>query len=172
MSQKSIYFCSVKSKMIIMIRVIEGNLNNRQHQKAVIDLLNHYMSDRMGGNLPPYSRNTATKVIKGLHEHPSILILLAMKKEEYVGLMISFINFATFTAKSFINIHDIVVLDRYRGTGIGRKLMEAIDTKARELDCGKITLEVREDNHTAQMLYRSLGYDEENPVMHFWIKYF
>ena len=154
-----------------MITIQECDFRDPQQRQAVIDLMNHYMASAMGGKLPPYEENTAKEVIEGLEHHPSKLILLAEYKGEYVGLSNSFINFGTFAAKPFINIHDIVVLDKYRGCGIGRKMMEAIHAKAKELNCGKITLEVRADNATAQQLYKSMGFNEGNPVMHFWTKY-
>jgi ribosomal protein S18 acetylase RimI-like enzyme len=82
-----------------------------------------------------------------------------------------FINFVTFAAQPFINIHDIIVVPKARGIGVGRALMEAIIKKANELNCAKITLEVREDNHLAQNLYKKLGFKDGEPKMLFWTKY-
>jgi ribosomal protein S18 acetylase RimI-like enzyme len=155
-----------------MVVIKECDFQDQRQRQAVIDLMNHYMASDMGGYLPPYENTVAQAVINGLEHHPSKLVLLAEYKGEYVGLSNSFINFGTFAGKPFINIHDIVVLDTYRGLGIGRKMMEAIDAKAQKLGCGKITLEVRDDNLTAQQLYKSMGFDEGKPVMHFWSKYF
>ncbi len=154
-----------------MVKIIECDFENSLHCKAVIELMNHYMASKMGGNLPPYDNETAVRMINGLKIHPSKLVLLAANNEEFVGLSNSFINFGTFAAKPFINIHDIVVLEKYRDLGIGRKLMEATIIKAKQLNCGKITLEVREDNTNAQGLYNSLGFEESKPIMHFWTKY-
>ena len=79
-----------------------------------------------------------------------------------------FIGFGTFAAKPFINIHDIIVKDKFRGQGIGRKLLEEVKQRAVSMDCAKITLEVREDNHKAQRLYQSMGYADCKPAMRFW----
>ncbi len=128
------------------------------------------MTGSMGGRLTPHKPDEAEKMIKGLKKHPSKLILLASFNNEYVGLSNSFINFGTFAAKVFLNIHDVIVLDKYRGQGIGRSLMKANIKKAKQLNCGKITLEVREDNTYAQALYKSLGFADSKPVMHFWTK--
>lgn len=156
----------------IMIEIIECDFDNSEQSKAVIDLMNHYMTGTMGGNLNPYEPDKARQMIEGLKRHPSKLVLLAIFKGEFVGLSTSFINYGTFAAKPFLNIHDIVVLDKYRGIGIGRKLMVANIKKAEELDCSKITLEVREDNRKAQTLYKSLGFADNVPIMHFWTKHF
>ncbi|MBA7516134.1 hypothetical protein ES705_08179 [subsurface metagenome] len=154
-----------------MVKIVECDLNNPEHRKAVIDLMNHYMADTMGGKLPPHAPGKAEKMVEGLDQHPSKLVLLAEYKGEFAGLSTSFINYGTFSVKPFINIHDIVVLSKYRGEGIGRKLMEGIIEKAKQFDCGKITMEVREDNIEAQQLYKSFGFDESKPVMHFWTKH-
>jgi ribosomal protein S18 acetylase RimI-like enzyme len=45
-----------------------------------------------------------------------------------------------------------------QGQGVGRSLIEAVEAKALSLGCGKLTLEVREDNDGAQRLYRRLGF--------------
>ena len=38
-------------------------------------------------------------------------------------------------------------------------LLERIEAKARELNCCRITLEVREDNRVARGLYRKVGFE-------------
>ena len=83
-----------------------------------------------------------------------------MPETEYVGLTNCFINFATFTVKPYINIHDVIVTDTWRNKGVGRKMMEKVIEKAEEMGCSKVTLEVREDNHNAKHLYNSLGFNE------------
>jgi ribosomal protein S18 acetylase RimI-like enzyme len=59
--------------------------------------------------------------------------------------------------------------------GIGAMLLERIEAKARELNCCRITLEVRQDNHVARGLYRKVGFDQaafgaERIPMEFWHK--
>lgn len=154
-----------------MISVKECDFGNTAHRNAVIRLMNDYMRDDMGGNLPPYTSGLEEKVLRGLENHPSKLILLAEEEGHYIGLANCFINFGTFAAQPFINIHDLVVLSGHRGRRVGRLLMETISLKAGELNCSKITLEVREDNLPAQKLYSDLGYKESVPPMHFWTKY-
>ncbi|MGD2036101.1 MAG: GNAT family N-acetyltransferase [Bacteroidales bacterium] len=153
-----------------MIKIIDCDFENPNHCRAVIDLMKDYMTDEMGGELDPHSPETANKMIEGLKNHPSKLVLLAELQGELIGLTNSFINYGTFAAKPFINIHDIVVLKKFRSAGVGKKLMEANIKRAKELGCGKITLEVREDNIKARGLYRNFGFEEHEPVMHFWTK--
>jgi ribosomal protein S18 acetylase RimI-like enzyme len=67
-------------------------------------------------------------------------------------------------------VHDLAVIKTARGKGIGRKLLERIIEIAKEKDYCKVTLEVRTDNINAQGLYKSLGFIECKPVMHYWEK--
>ncbi len=53
----------------------------------------------------------------------------------------------------------IAVLPQYRRQGLGRKLMEAMMTRARELALETVFLEVRESNTPAITLYESFGFD-------------
>lgn len=153
------------------VEILKCNFNTPEHCQAEIDLMRHYMTDAMGGS-GPLSDEQNIKLIDGLKNHPTILTFLAKYNGEYVGLTNSFINFGTFAAKPFINIHDVIVKDSCRGLGIGVKLIEANIREANELNCGKVTLEVREDNVVAQNLYKKMGFDECQPKMLFWAKYF
>jgi len=75
-----------------------------------------------------------------------------------VGAAICFIGFSTFAAKLLINIHDFVVLPASRGKGVGRRLLDAVEGKARELGCCKLTLEVMDNNHHALRMYQAAGF--------------
>jgi ribosomal protein S18 acetylase RimI-like enzyme len=152
------------------IKVIECDFSDQLHIQKLVELINCYISDTMGGG-EIISGNKTNDLINGLKSHPSKLILFALYKNEFAGLTNCFINFGTFAAKPFINIHDIIVDNNFRGKGIGRTLMDAIVQKAKALDCSKITLEVREDNVIAQKLYKSLGFGDTNPKMYFWTRY-
>lgn len=151
-------------------RIIHCDFQNPAHREAIKNLMHDYMLDPMG-NHPVHTPELAEKMVKGLEEHPSKLVILAKHHDIFVGLANCFINFATFSVKKFINIHDLVVLKQYRGLGIGKTLMEAIIAHGKSLDCSKITLEVRDDNKKAQALYKSLGFEEGQPLMHYWTKY-
>ena len=156
------------------IKIIDADLTNVDHQHAIIAMLDAYMRDPMGGNMP-MPESTRRNLIPGLRAHPARYIFLAYSNETPVGLAICFLGFSSFSARPLINIHDLFVDSSARGKGVGRNLLERIETKARELNCVRITLEVRLDNEPARTLYRKVGFDRvvagPNQIpMEFWRK--
>jgi len=142
---------------------------NPVHLTALVDLLNHYMTDPMG-EAPPLNKLQQLRLVDGLSNHPAALVLFVLYEGEIVGLATCFINFSTFNVKSYLYIHDIVVYADFRNKGLGKALMEKLIEISTERDYCKITLEVREDNFQAQGLYFSLGFEECTPGMLFWTK--
>jgi len=55
----------------------------------------------------------------------------------------------------------ITVATAFRGLGVGRALMEAMEVWAEEVGVTKLTLYVFASNERAQALYRSMGYEVE-----------
>jgi GNAT superfamily N-acetyltransferase len=137
--------------------VVEANLARVEHQQAIVDLLDAYSRDPMG-NGEPLAADTRREVISGLREHPTTLVFLAYLGGRPVGLAICFRGFSTFAARPLINIHDLAVLPEERGHGVGRRLLEAIAQKGRELGCCKLTLEVQENNRKARRVYEAAGF--------------
>ena len=145
------------------------DFENPLHLEALVGLLNHYMTDPMGDALP-LSKLKQLRLVDGLANHPSALVLFVLSEGEIAGLATCFINFSTFNVKSYLYVHDIIVYAGFRGKGLGKALMEQLIELSGERDYCKITLEVRKDNTLAQGLYLSLGFDECTPGMLFWTK--
>ena len=143
--------------VVELIRVVEADLKLPEHQKAVLAMIDAYSRDPMGGakSLDPDVR---ARLIPGLQRHPTTLVFLAFDGDQAVGAAVCFIGFSTFAAKPLINIHDFVVLSGLRGKGVGRRLLEAIEGRARELGCCKLTLEVMDNNHRALRMYEAAGF--------------
>ncbi|EWM49254.1 acetyltransferase family protein [Bordetella holmesii 70147] len=140
----------------------------------MLDLLDEYARDPMGGSqpLPAYTRSN---LIGALARRPGTHVLLAWSQEQPAGLAITFEGFSTFACRPLLNLHDFMVSARFRGQGVGRKLLSALDDLARELGCCKITLEVLQGNEPARALYSQAGYegytlDETTGQAQFWQK--
>jgi len=141
-----------------LIRIVEANLSLRPDQEAVLAMVDAYSRDAMGDG-KPLDPDVRAQLIAGLRRHPTTLIFLAFDGDQPIGVAVCFIGFSTFAAKPLINIHDFVVLPTSRGKGIGRHLLEAIETKAKELGCCKLTLEVMDKNHQAVRMYQAAGFE-------------
>lgn len=156
------------------VTIVDADLSRAEHQNAIVAMLDAYMRDPMEGGESP-SEQVKRDLVPGLRAHPACYVFLAYRDGAPVGFSICFLGFSTFNARPLLNIHDIFVDSSVRGIGIGAMLLERIEAKARNLNCCRITLEVREDNRVARGLYRKVGFDRvvvgpDRVPMEFWHK--
>ena len=137
--------------------IVEADLSNSDHQKAVVDLVDSYAMDSMGQG-GPLSPEVREALIPALKDHPTTMIFLAYHGGRAVGIALCFRGFSTFMARPLINIHDLAVLPAYRGRGISLRLLEAVEKKARSIGCCKLTLEVLAHNNRARRVYETAGF--------------
>jgi GNAT superfamily N-acetyltransferase len=137
--------------------VTEADLSDPAHQAATFSMMDAYARDDMGDGRP-LSDWSREHLIAGLREHPTTLVFLAFRGAEPVGIATCFRGFSTFAARPLLNISDYFVLPPCRGHGLGRRLLEAIEQRARELGCCRLTLEVQENNHRARAIYGAAGF--------------
>jgi ribosomal protein S18 acetylase RimI-like enzyme len=137
--------------------VVEADLSRPDHQRAVVELTDAYAMDPMG-NGQPLAPQVRAALIPGLQRYPTTLVFLAYQGSKAVGIATCFGGFSTFAARPLINIHDLAVLPEHRGQGVGRRLLDAVERKARDLGCCKLTLEVLENNTRARRLYEAAGF--------------
>src|SRR5580658_6535475 len=121
------------------IEIVEADLDRADHQQAVVELIDAYATDPMG-NGRPLSAATRLELIPGLRRVTTSVIFLAYRERSAIGIAVCFRGFSTFAARPLINIHDLAVLRAQRGQGVGRRLLEAVERKARDLGCCKLTL--------------------------------
>lgn len=56
------------------------------------------------------------------------------------------------------HLYSIVVHPKFRGRGLGNRLLRVCERAARRRGCERMSLEVRADNRRARRLYEGLGY--------------
>lgn len=154
--------------------VIRADYADATHAQQIVDLLDIYARDPMGGG-EPLSRATRDALVPGLRAQPNAFSVLAYVDGKPAGLANCFFGFSTFAAKPLVNIHDVVVDPAHRGQGIGKAIFAEIEAIAADAGACKVTLEVLSGNHTAKALYQSLGYgdyalDPETGTALFWQK--
>ena len=145
------------------------DFSNEVHCNELAALINQYIADPMGGGTPLTPLQQLI-LVDGLANHPSCFILFILENQQIAGLATCFINFSTFKAKPYINIHDLIIDIRHRGKGLGRSLLQQIESISKVRKYCKITLEVREDNFAAKNLYTEMDFNDSIPMMHFWTK--
>ena len=127
--------------------------------QAVVDLLDAYARDPMGG-AEPLCDDVRAELVPGLAATPGAFSLIARIEGQPVGLVNCFTAFSTFTARPNVNIHDVIVLPGHRGRGIARAMFAQVEKIARDMGACKVTLEVLEGNGPARTLYAALGYGD------------
>lgn len=157
-----------------MITIQIADLNNPAHASAVVYLLNEYAKDDMGGG-EPLSTYTQANLVKEMAKRPTIHVVLAFVDGKPAGLINCIEGFSTFACKPLLNIHDVVVLAKYRGKSISSQLLKKAQAIAESLGCCKLTLEVLEGNKLAQAAYIANGFagyqlDPEMGGAMFWQK--
>jgi len=141
------------------LEIREPDLTDAADAAGVISVLDSYASDPIGGG-EPLSCDVRERLVPALAAQGNALVLLAHADGEPVGLAVCFFGFSTFQARPLLNVHDLAVVPAYRGCGIGRALLVEAESRARERDCCKLTLEVQDDNVTALGLYKRFGFGD------------
>ena len=139
--------------------VREADLDSSADAAAILDVLESYASDPIGGGRP-LAADVRERLLDGLRAHPTTLVLLAFEDGEAVGIAVCFFGFSTFQARPLLNVHDLAVVPQRRGGGIGSALLGAAEAHARERGCCKLTLEVQDDNHRARAVYARFGFTD------------
>jgi ribosomal protein S18 acetylase RimI-like enzyme len=137
--------------------ILVADLDNSQHCRGLIEVLDSYASEPAGGGAP-LAAHVRENLIPALRLHPTTLVLLARYGDRIVGAAVCFLGFSTFQARPLLNIHDLAVLPECRGRGTGRQLLQAAQDEASRRGCCKLTLEVQDGNDGARRLYASFGF--------------
>jgi GNAT superfamily N-acetyltransferase len=83
--------------------------------------------------------------------------LLGYVEGEAVGFVLFFHNFSTFLGRPGIYLEDLYVRPAFRGSGMGRALLNRVARLARDRDCGRLEWSVLKWNEPAIGFYESLG---------------
>lgn len=141
----------------MVITTVVADYVNVQHAQDIVTLLDTYAMDPMGGG-QPLSEYVKTHLVQELAKRSWAFTILAYADDQPVGLANCFEGFSTFQCKPLINIHDILVVQQYRGHNISNLLLAKVEEIARARGCGKLTLEVLEGNLIAQNAYKKFGF--------------
>jgi GNAT superfamily N-acetyltransferase len=157
-----------------MISCSKVDFNDEAQGKLVVELLNVYATDIMGGG-ESLREDVKANLATELRKRPTCHTFIARLDDIPAGVAICFEGFSTFECKPLINVHDLCVVPSMRRKGVASSLVFAIEQYAQSIGCCKLTLEVLEGNHAAKSTYRACGFEgyELDPDMGkamFWQK--
>ena len=89
----------------------------------------------------------------GFGTNPIFQFFVAESAEGIIGIAIYFTAYSTWKGKT-IYLEDLVVTEKYRRFGIGKKLFDAVAKKAEELQAKRFAWQVLEWNEPAIQFYR------------------
>ncbi len=156
------------------VNIIQVDYHNPRHAMHMIELLDCYATDPMGGGVA-LSDYTAQNLVPELANRNDAFSVIAYVDGQPAGLTNCFEGFSTFACKPLINIHDVVVASEYRRMGVSRKMFDKVEEIAKDRGCCKLTLELLSGNSIAQAAYENYGFkqyqlDDENGAAMFWEK--
>ena len=144
------------------IRVVLVDYAKPSHAAALVAMLDAYASDPMGGG-EGLSAHAKTALVPALAARPqafSVLAFAGADDASPVGLVNCIEGFSTFACQPLVNVHDVAVLDGYRGQRIGERMLALVEALARERGACKLTLEVLSGNAGAVKLYQRVGFGD------------
>jgi ribosomal protein S18 acetylase RimI-like enzyme len=140
------------------VDILAIDYRNPRHAEALIELMDAYASDPMGGGCP-LNDHARKNLVSALAVRPTAFGVIAFAEGRPAGLVNCFEGFSTFACRPLANVHDLIVMPEFRGRGIAIRMLEEVERIARQRACCKLTLEVLEGNDAAQRLYRKFGFD-------------
>lgn len=143
--------------MQIEVRLVDYEAPTQAQQ--LVELINQYAIDPMGGGTP-LSKDVQNRLVPEMKTRSFIFsaIAYAQPTNQAVGVINFIEGFSTFAAQSLINVHDVYVVQEFRGLGIAKQMFEFVELEAKRLGCCKMTLEVLEKNKVACAAYRNFGF--------------
>jgi len=156
------------------IQIIQADYSDSKDQSDIIALLDAYAHDPMGGGAG-LSAHAKEHLVSELAKLPHAFTLIAYVDEQPAGLANCFEAFSTFACQPIVNVHDLVVLEPFRGRGLSHRILDKVESVARSKNCCKVTLEVLSNNNVAKASYQKFGFagyelDPEAGHALFWEK--
>lgn len=150
----------------LSLQIFRADYANPVHGAALVDLLDGYARDPMGGGhaLTDFVR---THLVQALAARPQAFSVLAFDCDVPVGLVNCIEGFSTFACRPLVNVHDVTVRASHRGRGVAEQMLTFAQAIAIERGACKLTLEVLQGNAGAYRLYQRLGFAnyELDPAM-------
>jgi ribosomal protein S18 acetylase RimI-like enzyme len=102
------------------------------------------------------------RILLGDPDHHVLVAKLA-------GSVVGFVNFATrrtiMHARASGLIDELIVAEKYRGQGIGKRLVGAVVARCRQLGCDEVEVSTEKTNTQAREFYKRCGFEEDSVLL-------
>jgi len=142
------------------VHVCRADYAHPRHAQVLVDVLDAYARDPMGGG-EALSDFAKANLVACLATRPAAFSVLAFEdagETRPMGLINCIEGFSTFACQPLVNVHDVVVLPAYRGQRVAEAMFALVHDLAVQRGACKLTLEVLSGNRSALRLYERLGF--------------
>jgi len=109
--------------------------------------------------------NTAAAIYESLQTNADELVLVAVDGGHLVGFCCGQVCKSLSYSMLYAEVTDLFVLDGYRRRGVGRRLMQLMESALIKRGTVHFHILTRKDNYIAQSLYHSLGFAETSEIL-------
>lgn len=103
------------------------------------------------------------KEFSNIEDEKKHIILVAVKNNNVIGSVTGIVCRELYgDCRPFLVVENMIVDDDIRGRGIGRKLMYALEERAKQQNCIQIILVTEESRTDACRFYESIGFQKGN----------
>ena len=112
----------------------------------------------------PEKQMRAPRLILAHPEQGRLFVL--RDRDRAVGMANALFTISTAEGGPVVLLEDVILSDRYRNWGLGRRLVEHVMDWAREEGFLRVTLLTDGDNHGARRFYERLGFGSSDMVVY------
>jgi GNAT superfamily N-acetyltransferase len=142
-----------------MIQIRKGTIDDLPQVLQLIQELAEYEK------APNEVTNTLEDMQRdGFGEHPIFEFFVAEDQEAIVGIALYYTAYSTWKGRT-IYLEDLVVTERLRRSGIGKKLFDVVAEEAKRLGAKRFRWQVLEWNEPAIAFYKKIGADLDGEWM-------
>lgn len=102
-----------------------------------------------------------SKTLRKMLSSPDWVFLLALEDGEALGLVLFFVRPTLTTGMNRATITEMVVTQKARGKGVGRRLIEEAKKQALRMGCSVLAVSTELDNAGATGFYKRMGFTQE-----------
>ena len=111
----------------------------------------------------PFDRDVSASALGTLINTPALGEVRLMQEDgEIVGYFALTFGYSLEFHGRFALLDEMYIRDEYRGRGLGREALEAVEAACRDRGIEALRLEVEQSNMHAQSLYRSSGFQSHD----------